>query len=129
MPINGFLNGHPTTLCDAYKSFKLKSERKAIVRKNTECNDSVQYATVVPVRNATECNATECNATECNATECKAKKKYVVFPVTLPTLIFGHCPKVYIKKNLFFIKSYIVVICLKWTNYNVDLDNLYDFLH
>ena len=58
----------------------------------------------------------------------KAKKKNVVFPVTLPTLIFGPYPKVFIKIFLFFIKSYIV-ICLKWTKYNVDLDNLYDFLH
>ena len=51
-----------------------------------------------------------------------------MFPVTLPTLIFGPYPKVFIKIFLFFIKSYIV-ICLKWTKYNVDLDNLYDFLH
>ena len=60
----------------------------------------------------------------------RPKKKYVVFPVTLPTPIFGPYPKVFIKIFLFFIKSYIMLFV--WSNqvaYNVDLDNLYDFLH
>ena len=39
----------------------------------------------------------------------KAKKKYVVFPVTLPTPIFGPYPKVFIKLFLFFIKPYIML--------------------
>ena len=36
-------------------------------------------------------------------------KKNIVFPVTLPTPIFGPYPKIFIKIFLFFIKSYIML--------------------
>ena len=39
----------------------------------------------------------------------RLKKKNVVFPVTLPTLIFCPYPKVFIKIFLFFITSYIML--------------------
>ena len=57
-------------------------------------------------------------------------KKNVVFPVTLPTPIFGPYPKAFIEIFLFLIKSYIMLFVwtLNWTKYNVGLDNLYDFL-